>query len=38
MSRNACPILVSVMKCPAKSEAKPPVCNFRVSVCVWVIF
>ena len=24
------------MKCPAKSKCKPPVCNFRGSVCVQV--
>jgi len=24
------------MKCPAKSKRKPPVCNFRGSVCVQV--
>ena len=29
---------VNVTKCPAKSTRKPPVCNSRVSVCIWVIF
>ena len=31
-------ILANVMKCPAKSKRKPPVCNFNVSICIWVIF
>ena len=31
-------MFVNVTKCPAKSERKPPVCNFRVSVCFGIIF
>ena len=33
---DACSILINVMKCPAKSKCKPPVCNFRVIVCVGI--
>jgi len=32
-----CSILINVRKCSAKSSRKPPR-NFRVRVCVWVIF
>ena len=31
-------LLVNVTKCPVKSKRKPSRCNFRVSVCVGVIF
>ena len=31
-------VLVNVSKCPAKSIRKPPVCNFRASVCIHFIF
>ena len=42
MSRNAFNharlILVNITKCPAKSKRKLPVCKFRVSVCIRMIF
>ena len=31
-------LLINVTKCPLKSKRKPSRCNFRVSVCVRVIF
>ena len=37
-ARNAGSTLINVSKCSAKSNRKPPRCNFRVSVCAWVIF
>ena len=33
---DACSILINIMKFPATSKRKPPVCNFRGSVCVQV--
>ena len=43
ISRNMCnldahSILINVKKCLAQSRRKPPRCNFRFSVYVWVIF
>lgn len=38
MKLDARSILINVTKCPANSECEPPLCNFRVSICVWVIF
>ena len=35
---DASSILINAMKCSAKSMHKPPLCNFRVSVCVGAIF
>ena len=35
---SRCSILVNVLKCPAKSNHEPPVCSFRVSVCIQFIF
>ena len=29
---------LNVMKCPFKSNQKPPACNFRVSVCSRILF
>ena len=37
-SLDACSILIDVIKCPTNPKCKPPCCNIRVSLCVWVIF
>ena len=37
-SLDAVSLLINVTKCPLKSKRKPSRCNFRVSVCVRVIF